>query len=299
MRLLIAGWHGQIATALAEAAPKCADVTACAIGRPALDICEAKSIERALGDIRPDVVINAAAYTEVDKAESEPERAYALNRDGARLLALAAARRGVPIIHISSDYVFDGRKASPYVETDATAPATVYGCSKLEGEIAVMEANPKHIVLRTAWVYSPVGRNFVRTVLRLAAERGRLSIVDDRRGSPTYAPHLVEGLLALARRLSAGGGAAWGIYHAAGSGTATWCELAREVLSHSAALEGPKAEVAAIGTSDYPTPALRPANSQLDCSKLDRAFGIRLPPWQDGVAECVTRLLQVAANAHD
>lgn len=294
MRLLIAGWQGQIARALVEAAPACPDVRACAVGRAALDICEARSIERALSQIEPSVVINSAAYTAVDKAETEEGRAFALNRDGARMLAQASARRGIPIIHISTDYVFDGRKLSAYVEDDVTAPVTVFGRSKLDGEAAVSAANPKHVILRTAWIYSPSGRNFVKTMLEQAASRDRVRVVDDQRGSPTYAPHLVAAILDLARQLSARKGAdgPWGTYHAAGSGTTTWRGFAEEVFRCSAALGGPAAEVEPIASADYPTPAQRPANSQLDCAKLERTFGLRLPVWQQGVAECVERIVR-------
>jgi dTDP-4-dehydrorhamnose reductase len=293
MRLLIAGWQGQVARALVEAAPGCHDVTACAVGRAALDICEAKSIERALAGISPTVVINSAAYTAVDKAETDVERAFALNRDGARLLAEAAAKRGIPMIHISSDYVFDGRKYDPYVEEDPTSPTTVFGRSKLEGEEAVRAANPKHIILRTSWVFSPSGRNFVKTMLAQASESARVRVVDDQRGSPTYAPHLVTIILELARRLSKPNAIApWGIYHAANSGTTTWRGFAEEVFKRSAALGGPVAQVDPISSKDYPTPAARPANSQLDCSKLERTFRMRMPAWQDGVADCVLRILR-------
>lgn len=293
MRLLIAGWQGQVARALVETAPGCPDVTACAVGRAALDICEARSIERALSSISPTVVINSAAYTAVDEAETEVERAFALNRDGARLLAEAAARRNIPIIHISSDYVFDGSKPTPYVEDDPPSPVTVFGRSKLEGEEAVRAANPKHIILRTSWIFSPGGRNFVKTMLTQAAERPRLRVVNDQRGTPTYAPHLVDVILELARRTSNGEASVeWGIFHAANAGSTTWHGFAEEVFRRSAALGGPVAEVEPIVSSDYPTPAQRPANSQLDCSKLDRAYGLRLPPWQDAVGECVERILR-------
>jgi dTDP-4-dehydrorhamnose reductase len=294
MRLLIAGWQGQIARGLVEAAPACPDVRACAVGRAALDICEARSIERALSQIEPSVVINSAAYTAVDKAETDVERAFALNRDGARMLAEAAAKRGIPIIHMSTDYVFDGSKAEPYVEDDETAPATVFGRSKLEGEAVVRSANPRHVILRTAWIYSPSGRNFVKSMLEQAASRDRVRVVDDQRGSPTYAPHLVAAILDVARQLSGRKGAdgPWGIYNAAGTGTTTWRSFAEEVFRRSAALGGPVAEVEPIASADYPTPAPRPANSQLDCSKLERTFGLRLPPWQEGVAECVERLVR-------
>jgi dTDP-4-dehydrorhamnose reductase len=293
MRILIAGWQGQIARAFVEAAPRRAEITACAVGRPALDICEPRTIERALSDAGPDIVINAAAYTAVDKAETEPARAFALNRDGARLLALAAARRGVPIIHISTDQVFDGRKMAPYVETDDPAPLSIYGRSKLEGETAVQAANPMHIILRTAWVYSAVGRNFVKTILEQAQSRRHLRVVNDQRGNPTYAPHLVDAIIAVAVQLKGRDTAdpRWGIYHATGTGGATWWDLASEALRKSAELKGPAATVDAIATADYPTTSQRPMNSELDCSKLEQAFGLRLPPWQEGVAACVERLL--------
>jgi dTDP-4-dehydrorhamnose reductase len=296
MRLLIAGWQGQVARALVEAAPACPDVKACAVGRAALDICEARSIERALSQIEPSIVINSAAYTAVDKAESDTERAFALNRDGARLLAEAAARRGIPIIHLSTDYVYDGHKSEPYLEDDTPEPTTVYGRSKLEGEHAVREANPRHLILRTAWVFSPTGKNFVKTMLGLAGERKAVRVVDDQHGNPTYAPHLVVAILELARQLSTrkgeGEAGPWGVYHAAGTGTTTWRGLAEEVFRRSAELGGPAAAVEPIASADYPTPAQRPANSQLDCSKLERTFGLRLPAWQDGVADCVTRIVK-------
>jgi dTDP-4-dehydrorhamnose reductase len=293
MRLLIAGWQGQVARAFVEAVPGCADITACAVGRPALDVCDPKSIERAMGDLRPDVVINTAAYTEVDKAESEPERAFALNSDGARLLAQSAARRGAAIIHLSTDYVFDGDKDTPYIESDMPGPRTVYGLSKLAGEEAVRAANPRHVILRTAWVFSPMGRNFVRNTLRLAGEQDRLRIVGDRHGSPTYAPHLVTAILELARQLKAvaEGDGRWGIYHAAGAGSTTWYGLACEIMRRSEELGGPAAPVDPIPSSEYATAAPRPANSRLDCAKLEAAFGVKLPAWESGVAECVQRLL--------
>jgi dTDP-4-dehydrorhamnose reductase len=293
MRILIAGWQGQLARALVEIAPGEADITALAVGRPALDLCEPASITRAMTDFQPDVIINTAAYTAVDKAESEPDAAFALNRDGARLLAEAASRRGAAIIHISTDYVFDGAKPAPYVEDDPTGPIGVYGRSKLEGEEAVRGTNPRHAIVRTAWVHSAGGTNFVRTMLRLAAERPVVRVVDDQWGSPTYAPHLARAVLALARRLKGreAGDPAWGTYHAAGRGEVTWCGLARAAFAVSSANNGPTARVEAITTADYPTPARRPANSRLDCGKLERMHGIRLPDWQEGVADCVRRLV--------
>lgn len=296
MRLLIAGWQGQLARALVEIAPGAPDIEALAVGRPALDLCEPASITRAMTDFRPDVIINTAAYTAVDKAESEPDAAFALNRDGPRLLAEAAHKRGAILIHVSTDYVFDGAKPAPYVEDDPTGPLGVYGRSKLEGEMAVRKAHPQHVILRTSWVHSAVGTNFVRTMLRVAGERKLVRVVDDQTGCPTYAPHLAAALLDVARRVTGQGAgpgkAAWGTYHAAGGGAVTWCGLAREVFRVSGSLGGPVAEVEAISTAEYPTPARRPVNSRLDCSRLERTFGIRLPDWRSGVAEGVGRLIE-------
>ncbi len=293
MRLLIAGWQGQLARALVEIAPGAPDIDALAIGRPALDLCEPASITRAMTDFRPDVIINTAAYTAVDKAESEPDAAFALNRDGARMLAEAAHKRGAAIIHVSTDYVFDGAKPTPYQEEDATGPLNVYGRSKLEGEMAVRAANPRHVIVRTSWVHSATGANFVRTMLRLGAERPSLRVVDDQVGCPTYAPHLAAAVLGIARQIAGrdASDAAWGTYHAAGTGAVSWCGLAREVFQASALQNGPVASVEPISTADYPTPARRPANSRLDCGRLDQVFGIRLPDWESGVADCVGRLL--------
>ncbi|MBR2534858.1 MAG: dTDP-4-dehydrorhamnose reductase [Hyphomicrobium sp.] len=292
MRILIAGWQGQVAQALIRVAPSRADITACAVGRPALDICEVRTIERALSDINPDVVINTAAYTDVDKAETEPERAMALNCEGARLLAASSAARGIPIVHISTDYVFGGTSPVPYVETDATAPATAYGRSKLAGEEAVRAANPKHIILRTAWVYSEHGRNFVKTILNAARNGKPLRVVADQYGSPTYAPHLVDAMLTIASRVAGASsdGGPWGTYHAAGAGRASWCDLASAALAHASDPSLRAIDVLPIASADYPTKTPRPAHSELDCSKLATAFGIRLPDWADGVKTCVSRL---------
>ena len=295
MRLLIAGWQGQVARALVELAPASPQVEAFAVGRPGLDLCEAATITRAMTDFRPDVIINSAAYTAVDKAESEAPAAFALNRDGARLLAEAAAKRGAAIIHISTDYVFDGSKPTPYLEDDPTAPLNVYGRSKLEGEQALARANARHVIARTSWVHSPTGTNFVKTMLRLAGERAQVNVVDDQVGSPTYAPHLAKALLEIASSVSKEPGEErWGIYHLTGAGAVSWCEFAREVFRASAALGGPSAQVLPIATLDYPTPAPRPMNSRLDCGKAQRAFGVALPDWREGVRDCVARLLAKA-----
>lgn len=294
MRLLITGSQGQVARAFIEAAPAQKDIEACAIGRPGLDICNTPTIERALSDIKPDIVINTAAYTAVDDAEGDEARARALNRDGAGMLAAAAAKRGTPIIHLSTDYVFDGTKSAPYVETDATGPTSVYGRTKLEGEQAVAAANAKHIILRTAWVYSPFGKNFVKTILTHAGKGTDLKVVNDQTGSPTYAPHLVDAIMGVARRIVAanGDGIGWGVYHAGGAGYASWFEVAREILDQSQANGGPSTSLSPIGTDGYPTRAKRPTNSRLDCTKLATTFGITQPDWRDGVKLCVAQLLR-------
>lgn len=295
MRILIAGSQGQLARALVELAPRAADVQAFAAGRPALDLTSAASVLRTLGDFKPDIIINAAAYTAVDKAESEPEAAMALNCTGPQRLAEEAARIGAAIIHVSTDYVFDGTKSAPYVETDPTGPVSSYGRSKLAGELAVAAACPRHVILRTAWVHSPFGANFVKTMLRLAGERPELRVVDDQIGCPTYAPHLAAAILELARQLpQAASAPEWGVYHAAGRGAVTWCGFAREIVRQSARHGGPSVPVAGIATADYPTPARRPANSRLDSGKLERTFGIALPTWEQGAEECVSRLLAPA-----
>lgn len=296
MRLLIAGWHGQVARALIERAPSLPHVKALAAGRAALDVRDPRSIERAFGDLAPTVAINTAAYTAVDQAETDEDAAFALNREGARLFARAAARRGVPVIHLSTHYVFDGTKPEPYVESDVPSPATVYGRSKLAGEEAVKEANPRHVIIRTGWVFGANGRNFATKILGSAAAGEPLRIVADQRGNPTFAPHLASAILELARRLAEGGqGAeAWGTYHAAGAGATSWHGLATEILARAA--KGgttPAAGVEAIASADYPTPAPRPMNSVLGCARFEETFGLRLPPWQEGVAACV------AALAHD
>jgi dTDP-4-dehydrorhamnose reductase len=293
MRILAAGWHGQIARAFMQAAPGRSDISAFAIGRPGLDICDPRSIERSLGDIEPDVLINLAGYTDVDGAESEPELAFALNAQGARLLAEAAARRRVPVIHISTCYVFDGHKPSAYAETDSTKPSTIYGKSRLAGELAVQAANPRHVILRTGWIFSPFGRCFVSNILQRAQLGMPLKVVSDQYGNPTYAPHLVDAILAVALQLTARPEEKkpWGIYHAAGTGTASWYEVGREVLSAAEGQAKLSASLEPIPSAEYATRTGRSPNSTLDCSKLERTFGVKLPAWQTGVQECVECLL--------
>lgn len=292
MRVFIAGWHGQVARALVELAPGRGEVTAFAVGRPALDLCNPASVNSALATVNPDVMINTAAYTAVDEAEQDADAAFALNCEGAGLFAELAARRNIPVIHLSTEYVFDGSKASPYVEDDRPAPQSVYGRSKLAGERAVAAANPRHVILRTSWIYSPYGTNFVKTLLRRATEEAEVDVVDDLFGCPTYAPHLAAAILTIASLVSKNREAArWGTYHAAGSGSASWFDVARTALAVSRSLGGPFAEVRATVTAPGATKVPRLANGRLDCTLLQDAFGIRLPPWQEGVTDCVRELL--------
>ncbi|AZO42338.1 dTDP-4-dehydrorhamnose reductase [Mesorhizobium sp. M7D.F.Ca.US.005.01.1.1] len=290
MRILVTGQEGQVARSLAALANEELSVTT--LGRPDLDITEAESIARAIELVRPDIVVNPAAYTAVDKAESEAQAAFAVNRDGARNVAAAAAAAGLPVIHVSTDYVFAGNKAAPYIETDATGPTGIYGSSKLEGEQAIAAANEAHVILRTAWVYSPYGHNFLKTMLRLAADRDVLRVVADQHGTPTYAPDIAEGIVAAARKvLSAPESEDWrGIFHMVAQGETNWASFAEEIFAQSARRGGPSARVEPITTADYPTPARRPAHSRLDTTKFRATFGHALPDWENGVARCLTKL---------
>jgi dTDP-4-dehydrorhamnose reductase len=244
----------------------------------------------ALDRIRPAFLVNAAAYTAVDKAESEPEATARANEEGPRVLAEAAARAGIPLVHISTDYVFDGRKAGAYAEDDPTAPLGVYGATKLAGEEAVRTALPQHVILRTAWVYGRHGRNFLKTMLKLAGERPELRVVADQRGSPTSADDIAAAILRVAE--AAGKGRArWGTFHFAGSGETTWHGFAARIVSEQAALTGKHPDVVPITTADHPTPARRPANSVLDSGRFAAAFGYRARPWEDETRRIVQALL--------
>ena len=290
MKVLVTGREGQLARGLLEAADSIG-VQVLAIGRPEIDLADGKSVTAVIARESPDIVVNAAAYTAVDKAESEPVVAHAVNALGAEAVARACAAHAIPVIQISTDYVFDGMKDAPYIENDVTSPINVYGRTKLEGEQRVALACRRHLILRTAWVYSPWGANFVKAMLRLATTRPSIGVVDDQRGSPTSASHLARIVLDIAGHVAANpAGARWGIYHAVGGGETTWFGFAHEVFRHAAAHGLPVADVTAIATSAYPTPARRPANSRLNCDKLRLAFGLELPDWRLGVEDCVARL---------
>jgi dTDP-4-dehydrorhamnose reductase len=258
------------------------------LGRPVFDF---ERIDTLLDPVRqaaPRILVNAAAYTAVDKAESQPDEAMRANATGPALLARYCNDAGIPLIHVSTDYVFDGDKGAPYVETDPTSPTGVYGATKRDGEIAVLAACRRAVILRTSWVYAPFGKNFVLTMLNAARKTDRLRVVADQRGCPTSAEDLAAAILAIAGRLDEGWDDSWrGIFHAAGGGETTWHGLALAVFEAAARHGHARPTVEAIATADWPTPAKRPADSRLDCGKLAATFSLTLPAWQGSVARTV------------
>jgi dTDP-4-dehydrorhamnose reductase len=293
LRIVVTGREGQVVRSLVErGAASGHDIVA--LGRPQLDLTAgADAIAAAIEAALPEAIVSAAAYTAVDKAESEPEIAFAVNALGAEAVALAAARLGVPLIHLSTDYVFDGAKPAPYVESDPTGPTGVYGASKLAGEQAVLAAHGNAAILRTAWVYSTFGANFVKTMLRLAGDREEVSVVGDQHGNPTSALDIADGVIAVAEKLAASSDPAFrGVFHMSGAGDTTWASFAEAIFAASAAAGGPAARVRAITTADYPTAARRPANSRLAGDKLATIHGVRLPEWRSSLNETVARLVR-------
>lgn len=291
MRVVVTGREGQVVRSLMERASR--DVQIVPIGRPELDLAAStEAIVSALTCARPDVIVSAAAYTQVDKAEHDPQAAFAVNRDGARAVAIAAHHAAVPLIHLSTDYVFNGTKSCAYVEEDPTDPTSIYGTSKLQGEQAVLAENQNTAILRTAWVYSPFGANFVKTMLRLAYERDEISIVADQWGNPTSALEIAAAVLKVAANLLESDEPLHrGVFHMTAEGEASWAEFAEAIFSASADLGGPTARVKRIGTSDYRTAATRPSNSRLDSSKLAFVHGVRLPDWHASLKKVLPRLL--------
>lgn len=297
LRVTVIGAHGQVATALARTLPaKGFEVTV--LSRPQFDLTAPQALAAAVVASRPDVVINPAAYTAVDRAEDEPDLAYAINRDSAGLIAAAAAEAGAVIIHYSTDYVFDGRQKQAYVETDPTGPQGVYGASKLAGEQAVAAANPRHVVLRTAWVCSADGANFLKTMLRLAGERPELRVVNDQHGSPTFADDIAAATatIATASAAASAGAPSFGVFNLVSQGEVTWCGFARAIMTASGARGGPSVPVRAITTAEFPTKARRPSYSKLDTAKLKRIYGISLPPWQEGLDRCLDGMFKGPAS---
>ena len=284
MKLLVFGSSGQVGTELQRARLPEAMMLA-GFDIAGVDITNREAVFAGVRRERPDLVINAAAYTAVDRAEAEPAAAFAANAEGPKHIAAACREAGIPLIHISTDYVYDGAKRGPYIEGDPVNPLGVYGRSKAAGDQAVRDALAEHVILRTAWVYSAHGHNFVKTMLRLAAERPALRVVADQRGSPTAASDIAAALIAIAAKIGAGE-RHWGTFHFTGAGETTWHGFAEAIV----ALAGRRMPVEAIATADYPTPARRPANSVLDCSKIAAAYGIVARPWQEALAEVVAEL---------
>lgn len=292
MRIAVTGREGQVVRSLAERAERFGHEIV-PVGRPELDLAgNAESIRRALAATSPEAIVSAAAYTAVDRAEMEPDLAFAINERGARAVAEAARHLNVPLVHVSTDYVFAGTKGGPYNEVDPTAPAGIYGASKLAGERAVTGAHGNSVILRTAWIYSPFGSNFARTMLRLASKHDEIAVVADQRGSPTSAIDIADGMLRVIENLCASDDPQLrGTFHVAGTGEATWADFAEAIFSTSASLGGPSARVRRIPTADYQMIANRPANSRLDCSKLHRVHGVRLPDWRSSLPDILRRLM--------
>jgi dTDP-4-dehydrorhamnose reductase len=294
-RILIAGRNGRVARDLVAEADR-AGVPVRAVGRPELDIEDADSIARVIAPEAPRAIINAAGLVAVDEAERNPERAFALKRDGAARLAAVAASAGIPFLHLSSDYVFDGGKGAPYTEDDPVVPLSVYGRSKAEGEDAVLTANPAAIVVRTSWVFGANGSNFLTTMLRLAETQEVVRVVADQRGTPTASFDLARALLAMTLRLlRTPDEVTPGRYHVAGSGETTWYGFAEAIFAGWARRGRRVPRLDAISAADWSGPARRPSDSRLDCDKLARAFDIRLPDWHDALEACLDTL--AAADA--
>lgn len=293
MKITATGLHGQVVTALVERGTALG-IEVVTFGRPTLDLNDTGGASAAIRRAGGDVVVNAAAYTAVDKAESEQDLCMQINAAGAGAVAAGAASLDVPIIQLSTDYVFDGMLERPYREDDPTNPTGAYGKSKLFGEATVAAANPRHVVLRTAWVYSPFGHNFLKTMLRVGETRGEVSVVGDQIGCPTSALDIADAVLAVARRVhgSQGDPALFGLFHLAGTGEATWADFAEAIFERAAENGRPRVTVKRITTADYPTPAKRPGNSRLHTEKLRRVYNVELPDWRTSTRTCVDRVLQ-------
>lgn len=295
MKILVPGSTGQLGQALLRLAsghePEIIGLT-----HQELDITRADEVNRAVRAIHPDAVINAAAYTAVDRAESEPDLAFAVNRDGAANLAQACADMDIPLIHISTDYVFNGCKETPWTENDPPDPINVYGASKLAGERAVQDSFARHTILRTSWVFSATGSNFVRTILKLGQEKSELRVVDDQIGKPTSADELARLILGIIPQLDG----KEGIYHVAQPEAVSWHGFATTILAEARRLGlEPQAKcVRPVHTSDWPTPARRPRNSTLNCQKFETAFGMRIQPWRDSLPRIIQQIAKRETSDH-
>jgi dTDP-4-dehydrorhamnose reductase len=291
-RVLVIGSQGQISRSLIEVLQhRGFEVSVAA--RPGVDLADVNTLAPAIQAARPRVIINPAAYTAVDRAEDEPDLAIAVNCVGAAAVASEARKIGAAIIHFSTDYVFDGTKTSPYQETDSTSPLGVYGLSKLAGELAVAAVNPRHVILRTAWVCSTHGSNFLKTMLRLAANGRQLSVVDDQRGAPTFAVDIAEIVASMVARVAESQAADhFGVFHLASAGETSWYGFARAIMAGAAARGGPSAAITPISTRDYPTRARRPAYSKLSTDKIKRVYGLAIPDWDEGLMRCLDAMFK-------
>jgi dTDP-4-dehydrorhamnose reductase len=287
MKILIIGRNGQVSRELQLALADQAELLI--LGQDQLDLATSTAIRERVESLKPDLIINAAAYTAVDQAESEPERAFAINAIAPGLLAESAAKLGIPLIHYSTDYVFAGDKnAQPYTEDDATSPLAVYGKSKLAGEEAIRAVGGQHLILRTSWVYSLHGKNFLLTMQRLLQERDELRVVADQIGAPTWAGTIARATAQLIAHWQSGRAGPWGTYHLSGLGETSWFGFAEAIAKQLRQQGKPCGELEAIPSSAYPTPAQRPLNSRLDCSRLQRDWSIRLPDWHAALLECLS-----------
>ncbi|MBP0494242.1 dTDP-4-dehydrorhamnose reductase [Roseomonas indoligenes] len=291
MRVLIAGRTGQLARALQDRLPRDGHGVI-ALGRPELDLGDPAGIARTVDAAAPDAVVNAAAYTAVDRAEAEPEPAFAINAEGAGRLARAAADRDIPFVQVSTDYVFGGDGGAPLDEAAPTGPLNVYGRSKLAGEAAVLAAHPRSLVLRAAWVCGPHGSNFLRTMLRLGAEREQLSVVSDQLGAPTFAEDLADAIARLLPALAArpAGDPGFGIFHLTGWPHTSWHGFAEAIFKEAAARGRRVPALTAIPSAAYPAPARRPADARLDCGRIERIHGIPAPDWRVSLSRCLDAL---------
>lgn len=287
MKILINGRHGQVSHELQRRLGAAGELIV--LGRDQLDLAQPDQIRRQVQNVRPDLIINAAAHTAVDLAESEPQSAFAINAVAPGILAEEALALDIPLIHYSTDYVFDGSKAGPYNEDDTPNPLGVYGKSKLAGEQAIRDVQGKYLILRTSWVYSTHGRNFLLTMQRLLQEKPELRVVADQIGAPTWAGTIANSTLALIERWQANEVANWGTYHLTAQGETSWFGFAQAIGEALRQQGKPCADLLPIPSSDYPTPAARPLNSRLDCSRLQRDWGVSQPDWQTALRECLAQ----------
>ncbi|MFN6985333.1 MAG: dTDP-4-dehydrorhamnose reductase [Rhizobium oryzihabitans] len=291
-RMVVTGREGQVVMSLVERGAFSQRFDVLAVGRPSLDLSQPKTINAAIRQAQPDVVVSAAAYTAVDQAETDEDNATTINGTAAGAVAATAAALGVPVIHLSTDYVFDGTKGEPYLETDPVAPIGAYGRSKLAGELAVADAHGDHAILRTAWVYSPFGKNFLKTMLKLSETRDSVNVVQDQIGNPTSALDIADAVLAIAGNLIDDDDQKLrGVFHVAGAGEASWASFASKIFELSASRGGRHVTVQGVPSAAYPTVAKRPANSRLACGKLKDAHEVQLPQWTLSTAETISRLV--------